>query len=186
MAQQILGTDVQLGSIITVNGVPQVVTKIEGNTITSVPTPGPNPTTAVTATSGNVKAVNGQANVPNVQFADGSILSSATINAASGLTGVTPIANGGTGGATAATNTVFGNNTAGTAAPAFTNAPVVSSVTVAAVAPTAASGQVAFGATHQTTVGAAGGATALPATPTGYLIINVAGTQMVIPYYAQA
>lgn len=38
----------------------------------------------------------------------------------------------------------------------------------------------------QTTVGAAGGATALPATPTGYLIITISSTQVVIPYYAQS
>lgn len=36
----------------------------------------------------------------------------------------------------------------------------------------------------QTTVGAAGGASALPATPTGYIKINVNGTDRVIPYYA--
>lgn len=33
------------------------------------------------------------------------------------------------------------------------------------------------------TVGAAGGASALPATPTGYLLINVNGTQKKVPYY---
>lgn len=35
-----------------------------------------------------------------------------------------------------------------------------------------------------TTVGAAGGAAALPATPTGYLLIVIAGTQYKLPYYA--
>jgi hypothetical protein len=34
-----------------------------------------------------------------------------------------------------------------------------------------------------TTVGAAGGATALPATPLGYIIIEIGGTQRKIPYY---
>lgn len=38
--------------------------------------------------------------------------------------------------------------------------------------------------TTQTTVGAAGGASALPATPTGYLIINLGNGPVVIPYYA--
>ena len=33
-------------------------------------------------------------------------------------------------------------------------------------------------------VGAAGGATALPATPTGYLRISINGTEQRIPYYA--
>lgn len=36
----------------------------------------------------------------------------------------------------------------------------------------------------QTTVGAAGGATALPATPTGYLKFLVGATEYVLPYYA--
>lgn len=35
----------------------------------------------------------------------------------------------------------------------------------------------------QTTVGAAGAASALPANPTGYMIINIAGTDRAIPYY---
>jgi len=38
----------------------------------------------------------------------------------------------------------------------------------------------------QTTVGSAGGATALPATPTGYLKIIIDATEYVIPYYAQS
>lgn len=36
----------------------------------------------------------------------------------------------------------------------------------------------------QTTVGAAGGASALPATPEGYLTIMVGDSPKVIPYYA--
>lgn len=43
--------------------------------------------------------------------------------------------------------------------------------------------EVSYGATTATTVGAAGGASALPATPVGYLIINVGGTNMKLPYY---
>lgn len=38
--------------------------------------------------------------------------------------------------------------------------------------------------TTQTTVGGAGGASALPATPTGYLTINLGNGPVVIPYYA--
>lgn len=53
-------------------------------------------------------------------------------------------------------------------------------------------GGAAFGATNKlvlggttgTTVGAAGGASALPATPTGYLIAFVGSTEVRIPYYA--
>lgn len=36
----------------------------------------------------------------------------------------------------------------------------------------------------QTTVGAAGGASALPATPTGYLKLVIGDTEFGIPYYA--
>lgn len=38
--------------------------------------------------------------------------------------------------------------------------------------------------TTQTTVGGAGGASALPATPTGYLTINLGNGPVVIPFYA--
>jgi hypothetical protein len=38
----------------------------------------------------------------------------------------------------------------------------------------------------QTTVGSAGGANALPATPTGYIKIKIAGTMRVIPFYDEA
>jgi hypothetical protein len=38
----------------------------------------------------------------------------------------------------------------------------------------------------QTTVGSAGGANALPATPTGYIKIKIAGTTRVIPFYDEA
>ena len=41
-----------------------------------------------------------------------------------------------------------------------------------------------FDGDTQTTVGAAGGASALPATPTGYLVVTIDGTERVIPYYA--
>lgn len=48
---------------------------------------------------------------------------------------------------------------------------------------TVAAGEVALGNNTATTVGAAGGASALPATPLGYLSINVGGTAAKIPYY---
>jgi len=51
-------------------------------------------------------------------------------------------------------------------------------------APTSSAGQVAYGGVVSTTVGAAGGASALPATPLGYVSINVAGTTAKIPYYS--
>lgn len=52
-------------------------------------------------------------------------------------------------------------------------------------APTGVTGFVSFGNLTQTTVGAAGGASALPATPTGYLRFFVNTTEFVIPYYAR-
>ena len=42
-----------------------------------------------------------------------------------------------------------------------------------------------FKGTTSATVGAAGGASALPATPTGYLVIQVDGTDYKVPYYAE-
>ena len=64
-----------------------------------------------------------------------------------------------------------------------------SNIAAATIVATSAAGttganQVSYGGTTATTVGAAGGASALPATPTGYIIINVAGTPAKLPYYA--
>ena len=47
-------------------------------------------------------------------------------------------------------------------------------------------GTVDFKVPAQGTVGAAGGASALPATPTGYFTIKVNGSTFVVPYYAQS
>lgn len=55
-----------------------------------------------------------------------------------------------------------------------------------AAAGSAAAGVVSLGNTTQATVGAAGGASALPGAPTGYLKIYIGATQFVIPYWAQA
>lgn len=56
-------------------------------------------------------------------------------------------------------------------------------VTVAGATPTGTGTQVSFGNTVRTTVGAAGAGTALPATPRGYLEIDIGGTKRQIPYY---
>jgi hypothetical protein len=45
-------------------------------------------------------------------------------------------------------------------------------------------GTLNFAGTTATTVGAAGAASALPATPTGYVVVMIAGTQHKMPYYA--
>jgi hypothetical protein len=49
---------------------------------------------------------------------------------------------------------------------------------------TALTGEIVYGSTTSTTVGAAGAASALPATPTGYITVNIAGTDRKIPFYA--
>jgi hypothetical protein len=49
-----------------------------------------------------------------------------------------------------------------------------------------ATGEVVLGNLTQTTVGAAGGASALPATPSGYLRFFIGATEFVLPYYARA
>lgn len=43
-----------------------------------------------------------------------------------------------------------------------------------------------FNGDTQTTVGAAGGASALPATPTGYLEVTIGTTDYVVPFYAKS
>lgn len=63
------------------------------------------------------------------------------------------------------------------------NLGVTTGIALGGAAPAVVAGQVSIGATVASTVGAAGGASALPATPLGYLIINVAGTAAKIPYY---
>lgn len=45
---------------------------------------------------------------------------------------------------------------------------------------------VTFYGTTQTTVGAAGSASALPATPSGYLTITIGTTEYVSPFYAKS
>lgn len=50
-------------------------------------------------------------------------------------------------------------------------------------AKTVGANEISIGSLTSTSVGAAGGASALPATPVGYLIINVGGTDRKIPYY---
>ena len=45
-------------------------------------------------------------------------------------------------------------------------------------------GTLNFAGTTATTVGAAGAASALPANPTGYVVVMIAGTQFKMPYYA--
>ncbi len=63
-------------------------------------------------------------------------------------------------------------------------APLAVSVMVATGSPSAVgAGEISYSGATATTVGAAGGASALPLTPLGYIIVNVAGTAAKIPYY---
>jgi hypothetical protein len=45
---------------------------------------------------------------------------------------------------------------------------------------------ITFNGDTQTTVGAAGGASALPATPSGYIVLMIGTTEYIIPYYAKS
>jgi hypothetical protein len=45
---------------------------------------------------------------------------------------------------------------------------------------------VTFNGDTQTTVGAAGGASALPATPSGYMEFTIGATDYVVPFYAKS
>jgi hypothetical protein len=56
-------------------------------------------------------------------------------------------------------------------------------LTLEGIPTSGAAGALTLGAGTQTTVGAAGGASALPATPLGYLRVWVGATEVVIPYY---
>jgi hypothetical protein len=55
-------------------------------------------------------------------------------------------------------------------------------ITLTAVAPTVAAGQVGLGATVSGT--ATAGSATLPTNPVGFLIFNVAGTAVKVPYYS--
>lgn len=65
----------------------------------------------------------------------------------------------------------------GTGAAVFATSPTIAT-------PTVSGAPVLSGQTVGTTVGAAGGADALPATPLGYLEISINGTAVKIPYYS--
>lgn len=122
------GTDFTVGSSLNVNGISYVVKSIAGNTLTIVPSPSPNPTASTTDTlTGGTKVANGPT-FPNVELADATVLTTAGGGAIPALP--LTIANGGTGAATVAKQTVFANNSGSTAAPAFTNAPSVASITL--------------------------------------------------------
>ena len=65
------------------------------------------------------------------------------------------------------------------------NVVMCTNVRISTAAQSVGSGTVCFGSTTATTVGAAGGASALPATPLGYMVAYVGATKVKIPYYSE-
>lgn len=59
--------------------------------------------------------------------------------------------------------------------------PAFAGVVATAAAPAVAAGQIGFGGTTATTATAGGGT--LPATPQGFIVVNIAGTNFKVPYY---
>ena len=124
----------------------------------------------------------GQLNVDNLRL-DGNVLS-----ATSGAITLTP--------ATGQNVTVSGTNTKLTAAEA--NFTLIEATTIRGDVleidtsdgdlsiNTQGTGTINFNTPTQTTIGSAGGASAIPGAPTGYLKIKIAGTLRVIPFYDQA
>jgi hypothetical protein len=87
-----------------------------------------------------------------------------------------------------ASQTFTGGWTAGAACTISTGGLTISAGTliVSGAASNSGANSICWGGRNQSTVGAAGGASALPATPAGYAIINVDGTDRVIPFYAKS
>ena len=134
----------------------------------------------ITATG--TQTTTGQLNVDNLRL-DGNVLS-----ATSGAITLTPAAGQNV--------TVSGTNVKLTAAEA--NFTLMEATTVRTDAleidtsngdlsiNTQGTGTIDFNTPTQTTIGSAGGASAIPGVPTGYLKIKIAGTLRVIPFYDQA
>jgi hypothetical protein len=124
----------------------------------------------------------GQMNVDNLRL-DGNVLS-----ATSGSITLTPADNQNV--------TIGGTNTKLTAAEANFTLMEATTVRADAIAndtsdgdlsiSTQGTGVIDLNTATQATVGSAGGASALPATPTGYIKIKIAGTMRVIPFYDES
>ena len=134
----------------------------------------------ITATG--TQTTTGQLNVDNLRL-DGNVLS-----ATSGAITLTPAANQNV--------TVSGTNTKLIAAEA--NFTLMEATTIRGdvleidtsdgdlTINTQGTGTIDFNTPTQTTIGSAGGASAIPGAPTGYLKVKIAGTLRVIPFYDQA
>ena len=133
-------------------------------------------------THAGTQTTTGQLNVDNLRL-DGNVLS-----ATSGGITITPANNQNV--------TIGGTNTNLTAAEANFTLMEATTVRADAIAndtsdgdlsiSTQGTGVIDLNTATQTTVGSAGGASALPGQPTGYIKIKIAGTMRVIPFYDQA
>jgi hypothetical protein len=123
-------TDFASGSSVDFTGATVTGLAAAGGTVTSITatapivvTPTPLTTTGVISISGSTLSKTDDTNVTLTLGGSplAALLAPASITA--GWTGTLAVARGGTGAATAAANTVFGNNTASTAAPVFSSSP---------------------------------------------------------------
>jgi hypothetical protein len=145
-----------------------LVTTGVANTFTALQTfsQGISVANGATITSGNLTASTG-----NISATAGSLSAGTTVTGGTGITATT-------GNITATTGDLVataGNVTASAGTVSATNLTSTGTTTV---------GTFNFSTTSTaTTVGAAGGASALPATPLGYVIVKIGGTDRKIPYY---
>jgi len=112
-----------------------------------------------TITSGNATVSTG-----NISATAGSVSAGTTVTAGTGITATTGNITATVGDITATLGTVTGVNLTSTGTTTLSTVNFSTTGTA-------------------TTVGAAGGASALPATPLGYVIIKIAGTDRKIPFY---
>ena len=162
-----------------INGVPQTVAFLEDSNSWAgtqtipvlVVTGGETISGGSTIATGNLTVSAGSVSAGTTVTAGTTVIAGTTVTAGTGVTATTGGVTAAAGDITATTGNI--TSTAGT----------VTGVNLTSTGTTTL-GAVNFATTTTaTTIGAAGGASALPATPKGYLIISVAGTNYKIPYY---
>lgn len=159
-------TDVKLRALLT--AVVDLVTTGVANTFTALQTFA----SGLTVSSGNLGVTTG-----NITATAGSVGAGTTVSAGTTVTAGTGII------ATTGDVTATTGNFIATAGGLTASAGTVSAANLTSTGTTTV-GTFNFATTGTaTTIGAAGGASALPATPLGYVIIKIAGTDRKIPYY---
>lgn len=139
-----------------------IVTREFANTFTALQTFA----AGLTVSSGNLGVTTG-----NITATAGSVAAGTTVTGGTGIT------------ATTGDITATAGNLVATAGGVNATSGTVSAANLTSTGTTTV-GTFNFSTTSTaTTIGAAGGASALPATPLGYLIIKVGGTDRKIPYY---